>query len=115
MLERLSQESPSSSAPEKGPREGTSHLRPSNEAEDTPTSDPKVRYSIPKSNASGRNLTTWLSENRDDRALYVSLGPFADIKLMLVFIRTFGVACLITYWPVLKGYRTLAMNTTLQI
>ena len=57
----------------------------------------------------------WLSENQDNHALYVSLGPFTDIKLTLVFIRTFGVACLITYWPILKGYRMLAMSTTLQI
>ncbi|KAH8981983.1 hypothetical protein EDB86DRAFT_2812530 [Lactarius hatsudake] len=49
--------------------EETSYLHSHSEDEDTLTSDPKGRYWMPKSKASSKNLTQWLSDSQEDHAL----------------------------------------------
>ena len=71
-----------------------------------------AHYWMSKKSASSANFTQWLMDNREDRALHVSLYPKAVITQHkgLCMIRTFDVACLITCWHVFKVNHTPVMN-----
>ena len=95
----------------KEPRRATSSQ--DQHPEDAIAHDHCVHYWTPKTCASSTDFTQWLIDNREDRALRVSISVAVITRRCgSCLIRIFDVVCLITCWHAFKGNHTPVMSMT---